>query len=577
MNTHTPRLVALALVATATFGLPLHAQEPKPATPAPAAPAEKPKAEAAPVAASDGKAAAAASTNAPVAAPKPPPEPLPAPEPLPTAPDGTPMVRMNFRGATLETVLNYLSEAAGYIIVLDTEVKGRIDAWSAQPVTREEAFQILETALGKNGYTALRSGRTLTIVSKETAKKRDIPVKSGSNPDSIPKDEQVVTQIIPIRFISATALTTDLSPLLPSEATMTANEAGNALVITDTQASIKRIAEIIRALDTSLANASSIKVFPMRFADAKETANVIRDLFAATDSRAGGNTGGNNGGRGGFGGFPGGFGGFPGGGGMGGMGGMGGGGAAGGRGGSSGSGAGNRAAASKVVAVADEHSNSVIVNAPEDAMPSIEELIRSVDTNVQDVTELRVFRLEFADPSEMADILSGLFPDDANSRNANNNNRGQRFGGFGMFGGMNRGGGNTGASGNASDRALKKGKVTAVPDARTSSVIVSADRTLMPQIAEMVKQLDANPARKQQVFVYSLDNADPQQVQTVLRGLFERAGSNTRSTQGQQQQSSFLTTRSTQQQQQQNNVNRSSGFGSGAGGGGGGFGGGRGN
>ncbi|MEI6341840.1 MAG: secretin N-terminal domain-containing protein [Verrucomicrobiota bacterium] len=559
MNTNIPRLPILALVATVALGARLHGQEstPPPAAAVPqASPTDKAKADAAPAAA-----VAAPGTNAPVAAPKPPPEPLASPEPLPTAPDGTPMLRLNFRGAPLETVLNYLSEAAGYIIVLDTEVKGRIDAWSAQPVTRDEAFQILETALAKNGYTALRSGRTLTIVSKDAAKKRDIPVKSGNNPDSIPKDEQVVTQIIPIRFISATALTTDLAPLLPSEATMTANEAGNALVITDTQASIKRIAEIIRALDTSLANSSSIKVFALRFADAKETANVIKDLFASTDSRAGGNAGGNNGGRGGFGGFPGGFGGFPG-------AAMGGGGA---RGGASSSGAGNRAAASKVVAVADEHSNSVIVNAPEDAMPSIEDLIRSVDTNVQDITELRVFRLEFADPTEMADVLSGLFPDDTNSRSGNNaNNRGQRFGGFGMFGGMNRGGGTGGATGSSSDRTLKKGKVTAVPDARTSSVIVSADRTLMPQIAEMVKQLDANPARKQQVFVYSLDNADPQQVQTVLRGLFERAGSNTRSTQGQQQQSSFLTTRSTQQQQQQNNVNRSSGFGSGAGGGGGG-------
>jgi len=570
MNTNIPRLPILALVATVALGARLHGQEstPPPAAAVPqASPTDKAKADATPAAA-----VAAPGTNAPVAAPKPPPEPLASPEPLPTAPDGTPMLRLNFRGAPLETVLNYLSEAAGYIIVLDTEVKGRIDAWSAQPVTRDEAFQILETALAKNGYTALRSGRTLTIVSKDAAKKRDIPVKSGNNPDSIPKDEQVVTQIIPIRFISATALTTDLAPLLPSEATMTANEAGNALVITDTQASIKRIAEVIRALDTSLANSSSIKVFPLRFADAKETATVIKDLFASTDSRAGGSAGGNNGGRGGFGGFPGGFGGFPG-------AAMGGGGAGGGgRGGTSSSGAGNRAAASKVVAVADEHSNSVVVNAPEDAMPSIEELIRSVDTNVQDITELRVFRLEFADPTEMADVLSGLFPDDTNSRSGNNaNNRGQRFGGFGIFGGMNRGGGGGGASGNSSDRTLKKGKVTAVPDARTSSIIVSADRTLMPQIAEMVKQLDANPARKQQVFVYSLDNADPQQVQTVLRGLFERAGSNTRSTQGQQQQSSFLTTRSTQQQQQQNNVNRSSGFGSGAGGGGGGFGGGRGN
>ncbi len=559
MNTPTARNLAIALVATAALGAPLRAQEskPAPATTAPlAAPADKPAPDAAiPEAA---PAVKPASTNAPVAAPKPPPEPLPAPEPLPTAPDGTPMLRLNFRGAPLETILNYLSEAAGYIIVLDTEVKGRIDAWSAQPVTRDEAFHILETALAKNGYTALRSGRTLTIVSKESAKKRDIPVKSGNNPDSIPKDEQVVTQIIPIRFISATALTTDLSPLLPPEATMTANEAGNALVITDTQASIKRLTEIIRALDTSLANSSSVKVFALRYADAKELATVIKDLFSSTDSRSGNASNNNN--RGGFGGFPGGFGGF------GGMGGGRGGGGSGG--GGSSSGAGNRAAASKVVAVADEHSNSVIVNAPEDAMPTIEELIRTVDTNVQDITELRVFRLQYADPAEMAEILSGLFPDETSSRSSNNNNRGQRFGGFGMFGGMNRGGGGGNSSSNNSDRALKKGRVVAVPDARTSSVIVSADREIMGQIAEMVKQLDANPARKQKVFVYDLDNADPQQVQEVLRGLFERQGSNTRNTQTRQQ-NSALTTRSTQQQQQ-NNMNRGgAGFGSGAGGGGG--------
>jgi type II secretory pathway component GspD/PulD (secretin) len=98
----------------------------------------------------------------------------------------------------------------------------------------------------------------------------------------------------------------------------------------------------------------------------------------------------------------------------------------------------------------------------------------------------------------------------------------------------------------------------------------------MGQIAEMVKQLDANPARKQKVYVYDLDNADPQQVQDVLRGLFERQGSNTRNTQNRQQ-NSALTTRSTQQQQQ-NNLNRGgAGFGSGAGGGGGLGAGGRGN
>ncbi len=461
------------------------------------------------------------------------------------------MLQLNFRGAPLETVLNYLSEAAGYIIVAETEVTGKIDAWSKQPVTQEEALAILESALSRNGYTAIRNGRTLTIVSKDSARKRDIPVKSGNNPDTIPRDEQVITQIIPVRFISATQLTTDLQPLLPSEATMTANDAGNALVITDTQASIKRLTEIIRALDTSLASSTSVRVYPLRFADAKEVATVIKELFPAQPT---GNAGNNRGGGGG--GFPG-FGGF-----------------GGNRGGgtpAAASGSGNRAAASRVVAVADEHSNSLIVNAPEDALPGIEELVRSIDTNVVDVTELRVFRLEYADPSEMATVLSGLFPDETQTNN--NNQRGQvRFGGFGGFGSR---GGNTAST--SSERAKKKGRVVAVPDARTSSVIVSADRELMDQISAMVKQLDADPSRKQKVYVYDLENADPQQVQEVLRNLFESQDTANRSTQNRNQQGSALTTRSAQQLQNQNQRGAGAGGGFGGGGGGGGIGGGRGN
>ncbi|MSU36725.1 MAG: hypothetical protein EXS36_16835, partial [Pedosphaera sp.] len=100
------------------------------------------------------------------------------PDSPPTTPEKP--LRLNFRNAPLEMVLNYLSEAAGFIIVPETEIRGKIDVWSNQPVSQNEALSILDTALTKNGLSALRNGRTLTIVSRETAKRRDIPVKSGN-------------------------------------------------------------------------------------------------------------------------------------------------------------------------------------------------------------------------------------------------------------------------------------------------------------------------------------------------------------------------------------------------------------
>jgi type II secretory pathway component GspD/PulD (secretin) len=499
--------------------------------------------------------AAAGNTNAPVATdPAPPPAPgdpaapPPAPaeeavvtppatnEPVKLVADGEKGLRLNFRGAPLELVLNYLSEAAGFVIVPETDVRGKLDVWSNQPLTKEEALDVLSKALSKNGYSLRRDGRTLTVVSQSDARKGDVPVKSGYEPELIPKNDEIVTQIIPVRFINAVQLSKDLLPLMPSSATMTANEGGNALVITDTQTSIRRMAEIIKALDTTVSSLAKVSVFALKYADAKTLATVIKEVFASADASR------NSSGRGGRGG---------------GMFSFMGGGPGGGGGDSGAASSSGRPGAGKVVATADERSNSLIVSAPEDIMPTIEGMVATMDTNVEDVTEIRVFRLQYADPQEMSDLLANLFPDPTQSTT------GGRFGRFGGFGGPFGGMGGDSGSGAPSDRQKKQTKVIAVPDMRTGSVVVTAARDTMDQISKMIEQLDANPAKKQKVFVFDLKNADVQNAEEVVRNLFQSSNNrNTSSTQNK----SALETREQQMQNQQNN----SSFGSGSSGGGGG-------
>lgn len=472
----------------------------------------------------------------------PPTDNAPAPPPAATEPEGEKGLRMNFRGVSLDMVLDYLSDAAGFIINLETEVRGRVDVWSNQPLSRDEAVTLLNTVLNKNGYAAIRNGRTLTIVSRDDAKKRDIPVISGSDPDQIPRSDDIVTQIIPVRYIGAVQLVKDLQPLLPTSATLTANEGGNALVLTDTQANIRRMAEIVEALDTAVSSVSSVRVFTLRYADAKAVAAVIKDLFQQQDTTRTGNN--NQGGPGRF------FAQFRGG---------GPGGAPGGDASSSASGN-SRAPTPKVNAVADERSNSVVVSAPEEQMTVIVGVITQIDTNVEDITELRVFRLKFADPQETADLLTSLFEDASSSQQNASSRGGQlRFGG-GPFGMGNRGNVN---GADQSARMRQQTRVVAVPDHRTGSVVVSASRDLMEQIGRMIEQLDADPARKQKVFVYSVENSDPQAVQEVLETLFPNqnttTGRNTRNTQ--RQNNNQLNNRQTQTQNQGNRNTTGTGFG----------------
>ena len=172
-------------------------------------------------------------------------------------------LRFNFRGAPLETVLNYLSEAAGYVIVLETPVKGNVDMWSSQPVSRLEAVQLLNLAINKNGYTATLRGRSLIVTTKEEAHKRSIPIRTGNDPKQIPDNAEMVMQIIPLERIDAAQAAADLATLLPSTATITANQDSNSLIVTDTQSNVRHVVELVVALDGSAGSVASMKVFQL--------------------------------------------------------------------------------------------------------------------------------------------------------------------------------------------------------------------------------------------------------------------------------------------------------------------------
>jgi general secretion pathway protein D len=305
--------------------------------------------------------------------------------------------------------------------------------------------------------------------------------------------------------------------------------------MTDTQSNIRHITEIVSALDNVTSSTTSITNFALRYADAKSVASLLKDLFPNSDSSK------NNGGGGGFGGgrFRGfGGGGFPG---------FGGGGG----GGSDSSSENGHTPQIKVNAVSDDHSNTLLVTAPDDLLPTIAEIVTSLDQAVEDQTEVRVFSLKNADATEMAELLTSLFPDEsANSSDATRSPF--RFGPFGGFGQQQS------ASSQTSERAKKMSKVTAVADRRTSSVVVTAGKDMMPQIVAMVDELDKSRARKQSAHVIPLANADPVDVQTILQELFptssgsgsSRSGSSSSSS----SQNNYLQNRAQTQLQQQNST-----------------------
>lgn len=403
-------------------------------------------------------------------------------------------LRFNFNDVPLDKVLNYLSEAGGFIVIREAKVEGRVDVVSHQPLNKDEAVALLNTVLNEKGFAAVRNDRTLTIVKREEAGKRNIPVRAGSAPETIPKTDEMITQIIPVRYADATQLLENLKPLLPSYAVASANKSSNAIVLTDIQANVRRMAEIIRALDTSISAISEIRVFTLTYSKAADTAKLLNTLFQPPTAQGQqGNTGGNNPIRqfmarmrgGGGGDQP----------------------------AQDSADSAAKQAAMRVQAVADERTNAVVVGAPGDLMPLIEEVIDQIDKASVPATEVRVFPLKYADAAEMAQVVNAAFAVKPASTAAGGQPT-QRF--FGMRGG--------GQNQQGAQQSAMNDSVNAVADPRTNSVVVTAEFTLMEQVARMVEQLDNNPARDQKVFVYKLKNADAAEVAGIMQGMFNDQG-----------------------------------------------------
>ncbi len=391
-----------------------------------------------------------------------------------------------------------MSDAAGFIINNQADsLRGSVEIWSKKPVTRDEAVELLDSVLRKNKYAVSRNDRILTIFSIEKARtSSELPVTTASKWEDVPDTDDVGTYVIPVRYISASQLKMNLQILLPLETEMSVNDSANSLLMFAPGRDVRRALKIVNALDTSFSSGNSIQVFRLKYADAKALATEIMTLFSQ-------NTQGGMGGMGRAMAF------------MGAMmrGGMGGG-MGGGQGGSS-----AEPGGTKVAATSDDYSNSLIVNASPEDMDTIKAMVAQVNVATTDITEVKIFQLKYADPNQLADQLSQLFPD--TSRTDTGPGFGMRFGGGGPFGGRGFGANNQ-ATSNTRDK--KMSQVIAVPEPRTRSIMVSAAQQLMPHIAEMIEKLDID-ARHEVVKVFELANADPQDVQQILQDLFQRSGS----------------------------------------------------
>lgn len=190
-------------------------------------------------------------------------------------------ITLNFADADIVTVIDAVSKYTGHNFIIDPRVKGKVTIISQKPMDADQVYNVFLSILKVHGFAAIPGDNVIKIVPDVNAKQDAIGTISGFG--KVGTDE-LVTHIIEVKHVNATQLVPILRPLVPQRGHLAAVPSSNVIIISDTEANIARLSQIIRRIDT--ATGDEIEIIPLQNASASELVRILGQLTAGDPKTA---------------------------------------------------------------------------------------------------------------------------------------------------------------------------------------------------------------------------------------------------------------------------------------------------
>lgn len=185
---------------------------------------------------------------------------------------------LNLRDADIRAFIRDAARVTGRSFIIDGRVDGKVSVVTDRPLSKSEYFEVFLSTLRANGFIAVPTTGGLRIQPVEGASTQ--PGKIGSNGAA---RNQFVTEVFRLRSIEAASAVETLRPLVSREGSVTANKAGNSLVVADYADNIRRIRTLLSRIDSE---GAATEVIALKNAGAREIAASLQQL--ATGGQSGG-------------------------------------------------------------------------------------------------------------------------------------------------------------------------------------------------------------------------------------------------------------------------------------------------
>lgn len=195
------------------------------------------------------------------------------------------LISMDFDNADIRVVIKFISELTSKNIVIDNRVKGNVTIISPRKITPQEAYKVFESILEVSNFSAVESAGVIKIIPKPEASKSLSSTRIGRESRRIPKDDKIITQIIPLQYAPSPNVKAALTPLVSKNGLMIDYPDTNILIVTDISSNIRRMVEIIGEIDVADIR-EKLEVIKLTYADAENLAKQLSSIFPLGKSAA---------------------------------------------------------------------------------------------------------------------------------------------------------------------------------------------------------------------------------------------------------------------------------------------------
>jgi type II secretion system protein D len=262
-----------------------------------------------------------------------------------------------------------------------------------------------------------------------------------------------------------------------------AGQGSNSLIITSTPENLKAMKAIVEILDTvPIAEGTKVRILHLENADAAAVSTVLKDIFTQGKTLAG-KVGTSVAGK------------------------------------AEPESTSGKALVNALNVSADERTNTLVLSGIEESLALAEAVAKDLDRDSgKIVTEVRLFRLKFADVTRLQPVLQAVFAEStggAGGGAATAGVEGVRTQVTRLRTIMDK------QAGHTTEIPKTRAALTIQADATTSIVIVAARSDMMPLIADVINTMDvAGAGSMNAVRIYPLANSDATRLKTVIDGLY---------------------------------------------------------